>query len=140
MSRRRAREAAMQALFQLEMNNELPSENIEKREAALDAAAAEAASFNDLDFDYAGALVSGVEEHLAEIDGCLESFSKEWKVSRMAGIDRNILRIAVFEIKWGDDDVNEKVAINEAVLLAKKFGTEDSARFINGVLGAVAKS
>ncbi len=93
-----------------------------------------------MDVDYALSLINGVEKHLTEFDDCLNKYSKEWKVSRMSGIDRNILRIALFEIRYGDDDVNEKVAINEAVELAKRFGTDESARFVNGILGAVVKA
>lgn len=140
MSRRRAREVAMQTLFQLEMNSNLPSMDKEKKETALQAAQNEGAALSEPDKNYAAFLVDGTENHLKEIDDILERTSSEWKVSRMAGIDRNILRLALFEIKWGAEDVNIKVAINEAVELAKKFGTDESARFVNGVLGAVVKA
>lgn len=140
MSRRRAREVAMQALFQLEMNSDLPAEDGSKKEAAVQAAGKEGTALAELDVDYALSLINGVEKHLTEFDDCLNKYSKEWKVSRMSGIDRNILRIALFEIRYGDDDVNEKVAINEAVELAKRFGTDESARFVNGILGAVVKA
>ena len=140
MSRRRSREVAMQALFQLEINNELMQKDDVKQSQAVEASAAEGKSLSVPELDYATVLVDGVVNHLGEIDELIEKVSKDWKVSRMVGIDRNILRLAVFEIKWGDDDVNEKIAINEAVELAKKFGTDDSAKFINGILGAITKA
>ncbi|MBO6211200.1 MAG: N utilization substance protein B, partial [Schwartzia sp.] len=64
--------------------------------------------------------------------------SKEWKVSRMAGIDRSVLRLAVYELQSGSD-VTPGIVINEAVELAKKFGTDNSGRFVNGVLGTMMR-
>ena len=77
-------------------------------------------------------------ECLAEIDGILNQSSSGWKVSRMSKVDVNILRLAVYEMKY-DEDVPVKVAINEAVELAKKFGGDDSSSFVNGILGKIAK-
>ncbi len=77
-------------------------------------------------------------EHLAEIDEVLNQASSGWKVSRMSKVDVNILRLAVYEMKY-DEDVPVKVAINEAVELAKKFGGDDSSSFVNGILGKIAK-
>lgn len=77
-------------------------------------------------------------EHLDEIDGTLNQASSGWKVSRMSKVDVNILRLAVYEMKY-DEDVPVKVAINEAVELAKKFGGDDSSSFVNGILGKIAK-
>lgn len=77
-------------------------------------------------------------EHLDEIDGTLNLASSGWKVSRMSKVDVNILRLAVYEMKY-DEDVPVKVAINEAVELAKKFGGDDSSSFVNGILGKIAK-
>ncbi len=90
--------------------------------------------------DYAVSLVRGVEEHLADIDACLEATSENWAVARMPIVDRSILRLAAFEMIY-EGDVPVSVAINEAVELAKEFGGEDeSPRFVNGVLGRIAKS
>lgn len=139
MSRRRAREVAMQALFQLDLNNYEINSEID-REKALKAAWEEGKTSSQIDQAFADSLVKGVSEHLAEIDTIIKNVSVDWKIERMSVIDRNILRLAVFEIKWGDEDVNVQIAINEAVELAKKFGTDDSARFVNGVLGAVVKA
>ena len=79
-----------------------------------------------------------VQEHLEEIDNILNEKSTGWKTKRMSKVDLNILRLAVFEMKY-DEDVPVKVAINEAVEISKVFGGEDSASFINGILGKVAR-
>jgi N utilization substance protein B len=74
-----------------------------------------------------------VLSHLKEIDDALNEKSAGWKTSRMGKVDLTILRLAVYEIRF-DSDIPDKVAVNEAVELAKKYGTDDSASFINGVL------
>ena len=79
-----------------------------------------------------------IQEHLEEIDRILIEKSTGWKTKRMSKVDLNILRLAVFEMKY-DEDVPVKVAINEAVEISKVFGGEDSASFINGILGKVAR-
>ena len=144
MSRRRAREAAMQALFQLDMNPP-PEGAREDWKKALDAAWQDGATEEKrdernraADYAYAWELLSGTCESLASIDETLSRLSKEWKVSRMAGIDRCILRLAVHELQ-SESDVTPGIVINEAVELAKKFGTDDSGRFVNGVLGTMMR-
>lgn len=95
----------------------------------------------DVDADvreFAGMLVEGVTKNLSEIDNVISSYSTNWKVSRMASIDKNILRIAVFELTHCPD-IPVKVTINEAVEIAKGFGTEESGAFVNGILDNVAK-
>ena len=79
-----------------------------------------------------------IQEHLEEIDRILNEKSTGWKTKRMSKVDLNILCLAVFEMKY-DEDVPVKVAINEAVEISKVFGGEDSASFINGILGKVAR-
>lgn len=79
-----------------------------------------------------------IQEHLEEIDQLLNEKSTGWKTKRMSRVDLNILRLAVYEMKY-DEDVPVKVAINEAVEIGKTFGGEDSASFINGILGKVAR-
>nr|CBX29534.1 N utilization substance protein B homolog [uncultured Desulfobacterium sp.] len=71
-----------------------------------------------------------------EIDGIIERFSSNWKISRMSCVDRNIMRIAVFELVWCDD-IPCKVSINEAIDIGKKYGTDESGPFINGILDSV---
>ncbi len=78
------------------------------------------------------------KEHLAQIDQMLNDTSEGWKTSRMGKVDLAILRLAVYEMLF-DEDVPVSVAINEAVELAKKFGTDESSSFINGILGKLAK-
>ena len=81
-------------------------------------------------------LFCGVKTNLKEIDSLIEKFSSNWKISRMSGVDRNILRIAVYEM-LGRSDIPVKVAINEAIDIGKKYGTEDSGAFINGILDSI---
>jgi N utilization substance protein B len=88
--------------------------------------------------DFAVDLVKGVRENLAEIDGLIQSHSTNWKLARMAAVDKNILRVAVFELK-NRSDIPTKVTINEAVEIAKKFGSTESGAFVNGILDNIAQ-
>jgi len=81
-------------------------------------------------------LVSGVLENRAEIDALIERFSKNWKINRMSCVDRNVMRIAVYELLYCRD-IPPKVSINEAVDVGKKFGTEESGAFINGIMDSI---
>ncbi len=133
MSRRKAREVAVQALFYLEFNETDP-------ETAITAIIDERADkMSDNAKQYSQLLVTGTKEHLLAIDGFLAGISNEWKLDRMAAVDRNIARIAVFEMKFGSEQLPPNVVINEAVELAKIFGAEDSSRFINGILDSLVK-
>ena len=140
MSRRQAREIALQALFQMDLNH---SEDMVSEEAqenfALDTALGECPPLTDKDRGYARALVRGTRENLSAIDQLITKSSREWKVERMAGVDRNITRIAVYEMKFSEDKLTPSIVINEAVELAKKFGTDDSGRYVNGILGERVK-
>lgn len=84
--------------------------------------------------DYTRNLVLGIAKHAEEIDQALSSVSRRWKLMRMARVDRNILRLAAFEMMFSQGRVPPKVAINEAVELAKRFGGDDSPSFVNAVL------
>lgn len=88
---------------------------------------------------YARSLVTGVQEHHAEIDELIARYADRWTIERMPMVDRNVIRIALFELLWGDD-VPIPVAINEAVELAKSMSTDDSGRFVNGLLGRIAET
>lgn len=93
------------------------------------------------DFDDGGYVerqVRGVVERLAEIDKLLNDFAPNWNVATMTAIDRNVLRLGAFELKF-DESIPSKVAINEAIELGKTFGGEASGKFVNGVLGAILK-
>jgi N utilization substance protein B len=87
--------------------------------------------------DFAVQLVSGVLEHLTDIDGLIGSASTNWKVPRMARVDRNILRMACFELRYMAD-IPPKVTLNEAVEIAKRYGSTESGAFINGILDRIA--
>lgn len=90
------------------------------------------------DQEYMQSKYENIKAHLDEIDALLNEKSKGWKTSRMSKVDLSILRLAVYEIKF-DEDVPVKVAINEAVEIAKSFGGDASASFVNGILGKIAK-
>ena len=86
------------------------------------------------------ALVRGTLEHIAEIDAIIEKAAPQWPIDQIAMVDRNVLRLGLYELMWGDlEAVPPKVAINEAIELAKSFGGDSSGRFVNGVLGTVYK-
>ncbi|MBP2634184.1 MAG: nusB [Firmicutes bacterium] len=134
MSRRKAREMAVQALFQLDFNTDVTTEE------ALNSVLHEREDTNETTRLYAQSLVEGTKQNLAAIDEYISELSREWKIDRMAGVDRNIARMAIYEMKYGQECLDPGVAINEAVELAKTFGTEDSSRFINGILGSIVKN
>jgi N utilization substance protein B len=85
---------------------------------------------------YAVELVEGVTEHRARVDEILASYAEGWTLGRMPGVDRAVLRIGVYELLWRDD-VPDAVAIDEAVELAKSLSTDESPRFVNGILGRI---
>jgi transcription antitermination protein NusB len=87
--------------------------------------------------EYAADLVEGVAAHLARIDEILASYAEGWTLERMPAVDRAILRLGVYELLWRDD-VPDAVAIDEAVELAKSLSTDESPRFVNGLLGRIA--
>jgi len=133
MSRRKAREIALQTLFQLDYNNTDP-------EQALTAVFEESGEVTEGTRSYAQSVVMGTRDHLGEVDKIISDVSIEWKLDRMAGVDRNIARIAVYEMNFGGEDLPPNVVINEAVELAKLYGTDESSRFINGILGSLVKN
>jgi len=132
MSRRKSREMALQTLFQLDYNT------ADKNEA-LQAVVSENNNLGQNTREYAEYLVAGTQEHLTEIDAVIMQVSNEWKLDRMAGIDRNIARIAIYEMNFGTESLPPNVVINEAIELAKLLGTEGASRFVNGILGALVK-
>jgi transcription antitermination protein NusB len=133
-SRRTGRERALQALYQLDQNHTAtPHDAVESAWAASDDADPRDAAAHV----FATELVAGVRDHLAALDELIEQHSQNWRIDRMQRVDRNVLRLAVFELTQRSD-IPRKVTINEAIELAKLFGTEDSAAFINGVLDRIA--
>ncbi len=90
------------------------------------------------DTDFVKRLIKGIKKYLPQIDKIIETSAPEWPIEQITIIDRNILRLGLYELLYGDHkEVPPKVAINEAIELAKTFGGESSGRFINGVLGTV---
>jgi N utilization substance protein B len=126
--RHQARVVALQALYEIDCASHVPGVVVEGRllEAELPENGAR----------FARELVLGVHNHKPELDSLIERYAPEWPVDQIAIIDRNILRIAMYEILF-DKDTPLKVAINEAVELAKRFGSDSSSRFVNGVLGSM---
>lgn len=123
--RRRARELAIQVLFHMEYNDGGPEEAFELVCENFDAPEWVKAFSKDL--------VKGVVEHKEEVDRRIRKASKNWRLERMSRVDRSVLRLATYEIIFRED-IPPKVSIDEAVELGKKFGAEDSAAFINGIL------
>jgi len=134
MSRRKAREMALQTLFQMDYNEDITTE------PALEMVFSEYEVVADKDKDYAKHLIAGAKNSLAEIDAIIAKAAYDWKIERMPGVDRNIVRLAIYELNFSTEPVPPGVVINEAVELAKEYGTEDSARFVNGILGALVKN
>lgn len=95
-----------------------------------------APQFNDQGF--VETIIGGVMKNLTEIDNYITKYATEWPLEQITIVDRNILRIGVFELIY-NDDIPAKVAINEAIEIAKTFGSESSGKFVNGVLGAIYK-
>ena len=86
--------------------------------------------------EYVGILLNGVAEHASKIDELIITYAQGWDLDRMPSIDRNLLRIALFEILW-TDSLDDKIAVSESVALAKELSTDESAGYINGVLGRI---
>ena len=129
----KAREAAMKILFGTEA---------EKNGADYDFTVESVLKEYELtakDNDYIESLLAGVRANLPAIDEQIAAFSRGWRIDRLTGIDRSILRIAVYEMFFDNAPLKPSIAINEAVELAKVYGTDDSARFVNGVLGAMSR-
>ena len=128
MGRREMREHIFKLLFLREFN---PSEEMPEQIRMYFESLEELTPMNEV---YMQDKYGKILEHLAEIDEVLNQASSGWKVSRMSKVDVNILRLAVYEMKY-DEDVPVKVAVE----LAKKFGGDDSSSFVNGILGKIAK-
>jgi len=129
--RRKAREIALQFLYQLDLNGDDDPTPSAEEFWARHPVDSEARAFAD-------ALVRGTKANQPKIDQIIAQFTEHWNLDRMAVVDRNILRVAVYELLW-ESDVPAKVAINEAIEIAKKFGTTESSRFINGVLDRIRR-
>ncbi len=132
MSRRELREQIFRILFRAEFHD--PKEYEEQRELFF---ALEDEEASEKDITYVNHKAEDIMTHLPEIDEAINAVAKGWKTSRMGKVDLTIIRLAVYELKY-EDDIPTGVAINEAVELAKKYGTETSSSFVNGVLAKLA--
>lgn len=129
--RRKSREHAMKALFFMDIHGAMSQEmlvlycnNFTPSKTA---------------FPFFSKLIHGVLERRGQIDALIENYSDNWKISRMSCVDRNILRIAVYELVYCND-IPSKVTINEAIDVGKKFGTEESGAFINGIVDCIHRT
>ena len=129
--RRKAREYALQILFQYDLVNGNLNEIMEEfwKDKKV----------NSKIVSFCNQLINGTIDNLKEIDKCISQHSLNWKLERMSTVDRNVLRIATYELLF-QKETPAPVVINEAIEVAKKFGTEDSAKFINGILDAIRRS
>ena len=128
-ARSKARKRALDILYAAELRGEEPT-------TALDRAIAAGEGPTN---DYTSELVRGVVEHLPRIDELLAEYSESWTLDRMPAVDRNVLRLGVFELMWADD-VPDAVAVTEAVALVKDLSTDESPGFVNGILGNILRS
>ncbi len=134
--RHRGREVALQMLYAIDLASDEGLASGEMRDRVFDRVV-EHFSVPASAIDFARELVAGVVDRLAEIDEILGIHAQNWRVSRMAAVDRNVLRLAVHELR--DTDTPIAVVIDEAVDLARRFGSDRSPSFVNGVLDAVAR-
>ncbi len=128
MNRRTAREKGIQALYQMDVSGAGSAEAIET-----------VLNGDESDSSYLHEIVTGVEQNLDKIDAKIKANLEKWSFDRLAKVDRNILRLAVYEMSYAED-IPAKVAVNEAIELAKYFSDERAGKFINGVLSKVHQS
>ena len=128
-ARSKARKRALDILYASELRGEEPT-------TALDRAIAAGEGPTN---DYTSQLVRGVVEHRSRIDELLTEYAEGWTLNRMPAVDRNVLRLGVFELMWADD-VPDAVAVTEAIALVRDLSTDDSPGFVNGILGNILRS
>ena len=132
MSRRKAREIALQALFQFDFTKN-DDENL------IEMLIKETKGLNQQSILFTREIIKGTIANLEAIDATIKTVSNDWKIERMAAVDRNIVRMAVYELKFNSEDTAPKIIINEAIEIAKIFSSDESSRFVNGILGALIK-
>lgn len=140
-NRRKAREASLQLLYEVDLGARDCREVVRGFQNAPDRIFnqwAEPVSNPAEVIEFTVQITLGVSDNVHEIDKLIEMHSTHWRITRMALVDRNILRMAVFELLYCPD-IPASVTINEAIEIAKKFGTEESGSFVNGVLDHIAK-
>lgn len=129
--RRQSRELSLQILFQTEF---APQMSLKDLSTVFEK------TFEKSVMDYAMTLVEGVKLNIEKIDSKISTASAHWKIDRMASVDRNILRIAVYEMIAAKETLEPKIVINEAIEIAKIFGTQESSAFINGLLDQILRN
>jgi len=127
-ARSKARQRALDALYAADLRNESAGDNLER-------ALADGEGPSN---DYTAVLIRGVVEHLGRIDELLAGYSQGWTLDRMPAVDRNVLRLGVWELLWADD-VPDGVAVSEAMALVQNLSTDESPAFVNGILGAIQR-
>jgi transcription antitermination protein NusB len=130
-ARRKARKRALDVLYEADLRNRPPTTVLTDYVARLERPLPG-------HLDYASGLVEGVGAHLDRIDELIGSYAEGWTIDRMPVVDRNLARIAVYELLY-EDDIDDAVAITEAVELARQMSTDDSPRFLNGLIGRIAE-
>jgi N utilization substance protein B len=140
MRRRLAREIALQSLYQMQMNEVTAGVAIAMaiHEAENENEAGMELKDEKIDPQYIEELVAGIEQNKILIDELLVEYLKGWQIDRLSKVDKEVLRLAAYEMIFRDD-VPPKVVVNEAIELSKHFGTEESGKFVNGVLGKMIK-
>ncbi|HZK11579.1 MAG TPA: transcription antitermination factor NusB [Atribacterota bacterium] len=128
--RRLSREISLKVLFQIDLVNTSVEETLKYT--------FENNKYSDKVKEFTLTLVKGVMSHLSEVDKTISNYTNNWSLERITNIDRNILRIAIYEMLYLEN-IPKSVSINEAVELAKKYGTKSSFSFVNGVLGKIEK-
>lgn len=128
MKRRTAREKALQAIFQIDVSE---AETNDALEHVLEGKKSD---------PYLERLVSGTVQHMKDIDAVIKKYLENWTIERLANVDRNLLRLSVYELLYCQDEVPANVVIDEAIEIAKVFGDDQSSKFINGVLSKVKNS
>lgn len=125
--RRKARKDALEILYEKEITRQPLDKILENRKIAR----------GEEPNDFTLRLVEGVEEHLKQIDNIIRAHTDNWAIERMPIVDRNLIRIGLYELLY-EEDIPYSVSINEAVELAKIYGMEESSKFVNGILGRIA--
>lgn len=131
MGRKNARQGTMKLLYQMEVNNDFSEEAMEVYFGNF--------PYEDEETEYISSAIEKVKENVEEIDKYIKLYSEGWDIKRIAKVDLAVLRIAVYEILYRKD-IPIEVSINEAIEIVKKYSTEDSFKFVNGVLGGVVRN
>lgn len=130
-SRRTAREVVIKKLYAYEISKggDNPSEELLIEDCS---------KFDKKARIFADALYEGIQKHVSEIDSIIKTYADNWEIERMAALDKNILRTAIYEMKYMEN-IPPVVSINEAIDMAKKYSTRDSGKFVNGILDKIHK-